>query len=330
MSNDYRAVVCRALGDPEALTLERLPREPLGPGRLRLRIEAAGVNFPDLLMVQGRYQHKPPLPFVPGLEAAGTVVEVSEYCPFRVGDAVFAPMSTGGYAEEAVIGCDAALPVPSGFSFAEGATFHAAHITAFHALCTRGRLEAGQRLLVLGAAGGVGLAAVQLGRALGAVVIAAASTAGKLDVAARHGAHHLVNYAEATLEDAVSTLTNGDGVDLVLDPVGADAVSLVRCVAWAGRILVAGFAGGTIPTYPANRLLLKGASLDGVRAGEAGRRFPELRRQEYAALLALVAEHDLRPHVSELIPLKEFGRALALLAQRRAVGRIALVPHQSG
>jgi NADPH2:quinone reductase len=327
MANDYEAVVCRAPGDPAALTLERLPRPPLGPGQLRLRIEAAGVNFPDLLMVEGRYQHKPPLPFVPGLEAAGTITEISADCACRVGDAVIASMRTGGYAEEAVVACDAVLPLPGGFSFAEGATFRAAYITAFHALRTRGHLVAGQRLLVLGAAGGVGLAAVQLGRALGAVVIAAASTDQKLEVAARHGAHHLVNYAEAALEEAVRALTSGTGVDLVLDPVGADPMSLVRCVAWGGRILIAGFAGGTIPSYPANRLLLKGASLEGVRAGEAGRRFPELRRQELSALLTLVAEHDLRPHISQRIPLRQFDRALTLLAQRRAVGRIALLPN---
>ena len=288
------------------------------------------MNFPDLLMVEGRYQHKPPLPFVPGLEASGTVAEISENCPCRVGDAVIAAMRTGGYAAEAVVACDAVLPLPPGFSFAEGATFRAAYVTAFHALRTRGRLEAGKRLLVLGAAGGVGLAAVQLGRTLGAVVIAAASTDEKLELAARHGARHLVNYAEATLEEAVRELTNGDGVDLVLDPVGVDPVSLVRCVAWGGRILIAGFAGGTIPSYPANRLLLKGASLEGVRAGEAGRRFPELRRRELTALLTLVAEHDLRPHVSALIPLEEFERALRLLAERRAVGRIALVPRFGG
>src|SRR5687768_7514717 len=151
MANDYEAVVCRAIGDPASLALERLRRRPLGPGQLRLRIEAAGVNFPDLLMVEGRYQHKPPLPFVPGLEAAGTVAEISEGCPVRVGDAVIASMPTGGYAEEAVVACDAVLPLPGGFSFAEGARFRAAYVTAFHALRTRGRLEAGQRLLVLGA-----------------------------------------------------------------------------------------------------------------------------------------------------------------------------------
>jgi NADPH:quinone reductase len=327
MANDYRAVVCRALGDPQALTMERLPRQPLGPGQLRLRIEASGVNFPDLLMVEGRYQHKPPLPFVPGLEAAGTVVEISEGSPLRLGDAVIAHMRTGGYAEEAVLGWDAVHPIPNGFSFAEGATLHAAYVTAFHALRTRGRLEAGQRLLVLGAAGGVGLAAVQIGRSLGAVVIAAASTSEKLELAVRHGAAPLVDYTKVALDEAVRELTDGEGVDLVLDPVGADAMSLLRCVAWGGRILVAGFAGGTIPAYPANRLLLKGATLEGVRAGEAGRRFPKLREQELSALFALVAQHRLRPHVSELIPLQQFEKALGLLGQRRAVGRIALVPN---
>src|SRR5688500_18874494 len=149
MANDYEAVVCRAIGHPAALTLERLPRRPLGPGQLRLRIEAAGVNFPDLLMLEGRYQHKPPLPFVPGIEVAGIVSETPIDCPFGVGDAVIAAMRTGGYAAEAVVACDAVLPLPGGFSFAEGATFRAAYITAFHALRTRGRLEAGQRLLVL-------------------------------------------------------------------------------------------------------------------------------------------------------------------------------------
>ena len=324
MSASYRAVLCRALEPGGRIAVEAVPREALGPGELRLSVKAAGVNFPDLLMVQGRYQLKPPLPFTPGLEAAGVVLEAPAGSPLRPGDAAISPLRTGGWAEEAVAPAAEALPLPGGFSFAEGAAFHTAAITAYHALATRARLQPGRTLLVLGAAGGVGLASVQVGAALGATVLAVASTEEKRAVAARHGAAHTLDPAVASLSDAVRELTAGAGADVVLDPVGAPPEELTRCIAWGGRILLVGFAGGAIPSYPANRLLLKGATLHGVRAGEFGRRFPARRRDESEALLALAAAGRVTPFVSAILPLSSFREALDRLANREAIGRIVL------
>jgi NADPH2:quinone reductase len=321
----YRAIVCAALGPPEALQLTRLPRAALAPGQVRVAIKASGINFPDVLIIQGRYQHRPRPPFVPGIEAAGIVAEVAAGAEKLVlGQRVIVRLGTGGYAEEAVVSADAVFPLPEGFSFAQGATFLAAHVTAYHALQTRARLAPGESLLVLGAAGGVGLAAVQVGRALGARVLAAASSEGKLEVAGRHGADARINYASENLADAVKRLTAGAGVDVLLDPVGLAGVAALRCLAWNGRLLSAGFAGGDIPAYAANRVLLKGAAVLGVRAGEAGRRDPALRRGELAALYALAAQGKVRPYVSACFPLAGYVAAMQALSHRRAIGRIAL------
>jgi len=321
----YCAVVCEQLGPPECLRLRRLPRVPLPADGIRLAVRAAGLNFPDVLMIRGAYQHKPAMPFVPGLEAAGVVTEVgAAVLGFAVGDAVMAQLRTGGYAEEAVAEASRVQPLPQRFSFAEGATFLVAHITAYHALETRAALAPGQTLLVLGAAGGVGLAAVQVGKALGARVMAAASTSGKLDVAAANGADGLIDYRKEPVETAVKRLTGDRGVDVLLDPVGVAQETALRCLAWNGKLLVTGFAGGAIPTYAANRVLLKGACVIGVRAGEAGRHDPELRRREMTGLLALADAGKVRPHVSVERPLDQFAQAMNLLSERRAIGRIAL------
>ena len=205
MSDSYRAVVCSELGPPERLQLLRLPYAPLAPGMVRVELKASGVNFPDLLVIEGKYQHRPALPFVVGQEAAGIVAEAApDVDTFSVGQQVIVRMQTGGYAEQTVVPVDQIIGLPAGFSFAEGATFLVAHLTAYHALSTRAALAAGQSLVVLGAAGGVGLAAVQIGRALGATVIAAASTAEKLRYAAQFGADHLINYTETRVDEAVS------------------------------------------------------------------------------------------------------------------------------
>lgn len=321
----YRAVVCRELGLGAGLALEELDGQELPAGHLRIRIAAAGLNFPDLLMVQGLYQFKPPLPFVPGMEAAGTVIETTG-TRFKVGDAVFVMARTGAFAQEIAVPEAMARPLPAGMSMEEGAGFGVAALTAYHALSTKGDLTAGQTVLVLGASGGVGSAAVQMARAMGATVIAAASSAGKLKLAEAMGASHLVNYATAVLEKEVAALTGGRGVDLIVDPVGWEPLPLCRCVTFGGRILMAGFAGGTIPTYPANRLLLKGASLVGVRAGEAGRHDPALREREWAEIEALATRHRLHPIISERLPLADFRQGLARLQQREAAGRIVLIP----
>lgn len=321
----YRAVICRELGLSDGLALEEVARQSLPPGHLRIRVAAAGLNFPDLLMVQGLYQFKPPLPFVPGMEAAGTVIEAAG-TRFKAGDTVFVMARNGAFAEEMAVPEELARPLPAGMSMAEGAGFGVAAITAYHALHTRGGLRPGQTVLVLGASGGVGSATVRMAKAMGATVIAAASSAGKLELARALGADHLIDYAASVLEKEVEALTGGRGVDLIVDPVGWEPLPLCRSIAFGGRILMAGFAGGAIPAYPANRLLLKGASLVGVRAGEAGRHDPALREREWADIEALAGRQDLRPIVSASLPLADFRDALARLQRREAVGRIVLVP----
>lgn len=322
----YSAVVCERLGPPQSLSLQRLPRTPLAPGSIRVDVRAAGLNFPDVLMIRGAYQHKPAMPFVPGLEVAGVVTEIGAGVrSFAIGDAVMAQVGIGGYAEEAVAEASKVQPLPQRFSFAEGATFLVAHITAYHALKTRAALAPGQTLLVLGAAGGVGAASVQVGKALGAHVLAAASSAEKLKVAAACGADDLIDYRKEPVENAVKRLTRGRGVDVLLDPVGVAQDGALRCLAWNAKLLVTGFAAGTIPSYAANRVLLKGASVIGVRAGEASRHEPELRRREMAELLALADAGKVRPHVSAELPFDRFADGMGLLSERRAIGRIALM-----
>lgn len=322
----YRAVVCEALGPPDRLRVQALARRPLAAGTVRVAIKAAGVNFPDVLMIQGLYQHRPELPFVPGLEAAGTVSEVApDVEGIAAGQKVIVQMRTGGYAQEAVVPASAIRLMPAAFSFEEAATFLVAHMTAFHALKTRAAIAPGQTLLVLGAAGGVGLAAVQIGKVLGARVIAAASTREKLDAAVAQGASEVIDYSAEKIEDGVKRLTSGKGVDVVLDPVGVAQEAALRCLAWNGKLLIAGFAGGGIPSYVANRILLKGASVIGVRAGEAGRHDPALRKTELEELLALGATGRVRPLVSARLPLERFADAMGLLADRQAIGRVALV-----
>jgi NADPH2:quinone reductase len=321
----YRAVVCETLGPIDRLQLRDLPRTPLAPGKVRVALKAAGINFPDILTIQGLYQHKPDVPFVPGIEAAGVISEVAaDVAGLRVGERVIAQMRTGGYAEEALVSAGQIRPLPEGYSFAEGAAFLVAHMTAYHGLVTRGGVSPGQSLLVLGAAGGVGLAAVQLGKVLGARVLAAASSAEKLQIATRHGADAAIDYTREPVEDGVKRLTAGRGVDMVLDPVGIAQESALRCLAHRGKLLIAGFAGGGMPAYAANRILLKGASVIGVRAGEAGRQDPAMRRRELEALLALGASGQLRPHVSARFALEDFAGAMRMLQHRQAIGRVVL------
>jgi len=321
----YRAVVCSELGPPERLQLLQLPQKPLAPGTVRVEVKASGINFPDLLVIEGKYQHRPALPFVPGQEAAGIVVEAApDLDTFSAGHQVIVRMQTGGYAEQAVVPAHQIIGLPAGFSLAEGATFLVAHMTAYHALSTRAALAAGQTLVVLGAAGGVGLAGVQVGKALGATVIAAASTAEKLRHAAQFGADHLIDYTETRVDEAVKRLTADAGADVVFDPVGIAQDVALRCVNHGGRLLIAGFAGGSIPAYAANRILLKSASVIGIRAGEAGRRDPQMRRRELEALYALAAKGLVRPLVCATYPLHRYAEAMHLLASRQAIGRIAL------
>jgi NADPH2:quinone reductase len=320
-----KAVFCRALGPPESLRLEPFASAPLAAGQVRVALRAAGINFPDILMTAGAYQLKPELPFVPGVEAAGDVVEVAaDIDGIAVGDKVIVKQRHGAYAEEVVVAPSQLTPLPLGFDYAEGATFLAAHGTAYHALADRAQLAPGEILLVHGAGGGVGLAAVELGKLLGAVVIAAASSEEKLAAARGKGADHAVLYGREPFRDAVKRITDGRGVEVVFDPVGGDVFEQsLRCIAWGGRLLVIGFTGG-IGLAKTNLVLIKGASVLGVRAGEAARKNPALGAARTRALVEWAEGGRLRPHISHRLPLQDHVAAMRLLIDRKAIGRVAL------
>jgi NADPH2:quinone reductase len=321
-----RAVVCREFGPPERLHLETFPSKPLGAGEVRVAIRAAGINFPDILMVAGEYQLKPELPFTPGVEAAGDVVEVDGGVKgVSIGEKVIVRMRHGAYTDEAVVTPTQLMKLPSTFDYAEGATFLAAYGTAYHGLVDRGQLRQGEVLLVHGAGGGVGLAAVETGKLLGATVIAAASSEDKLAVAKTKGADHLLLYSREPFREAVKRITGGRGADVVFDPVGGQIFEdSVRCIAWGARLLVVGFTGG-IGLARTNLLLIKGASVLGVRAGEAVRRNPALGEVRLKQLVEWAEQGKIRPNVSHRLPLAEFARAMRLLIERKAIGRVALV-----
>ena len=320
-----RKVVCRELGPPGRLRLEAFEHTPLGPGQIRVAIRAAGVNFPDILMAAGEYQLKPELPFTPGMEAAGDVVEVNGVVRVAVGDRVIVKLRHGGYADEVVVAPSQLAPLPSAFDYAEGATFLAGHGTAYHALVDRGQLKRGEVLLVHGAGGGVGLAAVEMGKLLGATVIAAASSEAKLQVAKARGADHLVLYGREPFRDAVKRITDGRGADVVYDPVGGQTFEeSVRCIAWGARLLVIGFTGG-IGLARTNLLLIKGASVLGVRAGEAVRKNPALGEARIRKLMEWAEQGRIRPNVSHRVPLEDYAQAMQLLIDRKSIGRVALV-----
>jgi len=321
-----KAVVCRELGPPESLRLENFASAPLKPGEVRVAIRAAGINFPDILMAAGEYQLKPELPFTPGMEAAGDVVEIDGAVKsVAAGDRVIVKMRHGGYADEVVVTPAQLAPLPKAFDYAEGATFFAAHGTAYHGLIDRGQLQPGEVLLVHGAGGGVGLAAVEIGKLLGATVIAAASSDEKLAVAKAKGADHLVLYQREPFRDAVKRITDGRGVDIVYDPVGGEIFEAsLRCIAWGARILVIGFTGG-IGLARTNLLLIKGASVLGVRAGEAVRKNPALGEVRQKKLLEWAEQRKIRPNISHQLPLEDYARAMRLLIERKAIGRVALM-----
>jgi NADPH2:quinone reductase len=320
-----RIVVCRELGPPESLRLEMVASAPLTAGQVRVGIRAAGINFPDILMAAGEYQLKPPLPFTPGVEAAGDVVEVNDASGVAVGDRVIVKMRHGAYCDEAVVTPSQLTALPSTFDYAEGATFLAGHGTAYHALIDRGQIKKGEVLLVHGAGGGVGLAAVEMGKLLGATVIAAASSEEKLAIAKTRGADHTVLYAREPFRDAVKRITDGKGADVVFDPVGGEIFeNSMRCINWGARLLVIGFTGG-IGLAKTNLLMIKGASVLGVRAGEAVRRNAALGEVRIKALLEWAEAGKLRPNVSHRLPLQDYAKAMRLLIDRKAIGRVALV-----
>jgi NADPH:quinone reductase len=319
-----KAVVCRELGPPERLRLETFASMPLAQRQVRVAVHAAGINFPDILMAAGEYQLKPDLPFTPGVEAAGVVTEVNDAADVAVGDKVILKLRHGAYADEAVVIPAQLMRLPSTFDYAEGAAFLAAHGTAYHALIDRGEIQPGEVLLVHGAGGGVGLAAVEIGKLLGATVIAAASSEEKLAVARAKGADHLVLYGREPFRDVVKRLTEGRGADVVFDPVGGEIFeNSLRCMAWGARILVIGFTGG-IGLARTNLLMIKGASVLGVRAGEAARKNPALGEARVKALTEWAEAGRIRPNISHRLPLEDYAQAMRLLIDRKAIGRVAL------
>ena len=321
-----RAVICKQFGPAESLVIEEFDLPQPAPGHARVRVEAAGVNFPDTLMVQGKYQVKPELPFVPGAELAGIVEAVGEGVKdLEPGMPVIGMVGQGAFAEAANIKATRLLPRPQSMPAVTAAGFSMTYGTSMHALKQRAQIRAGETLLVLGASGGVGLAAVELGKAMGATVIAAASSAEKLDVARQAGADHLVNYSTESLKDRVKELTGGKGVDVVYDPVGGDLLEdAVRATAWEGRVLIVGFASGTIPKIPANLMLLKGCALVGVFFGTFRDRDPVANRENFAEMFRWFEEGKLKPLVSTTMDLSRVAEAFSILTGRGAIGKIVL------
>ena len=318
--------MCRQFGPPESLTLEEVPEPVAGPGRVVLDVAASSVNFPDLLMIRDEYQFKPGLPFSPGGEVAGTVASVGEGVEgTTVGAEVMALCGAGGFAEQVVVPARALLPIPAGMDMPTAAGFLTAYGTSYHALKDRGRLVAGETLFVMGAAGGVGLAAVDIGAALGAVVIAGASSAAKLAACVDHGAALTINYAEEDLRARLKELTGGLGPDVIYDPVGGDlAEPAFRSIGWNGRYLVVGFAGGDIPRLPLNLPLLKGAELVGVYWGNFTARQYADHRRNMDELTELWRKRKLHPAVSAVFPLEEAAAAMNELAERRVIGKVVV------
>lgn len=321
-----KAVLCRELGSPDLLTIEDVPSPPLAPDQVRVRVHACGVNFPDVLMVAGKYQLQPPMPFSPGAEFSGEIVAVGDDCrTFAVGQRVLAITGFGGMAEEASVAEHSVVAIPDGLDYETAAGFLLAYGTSWHALRQRAMLVSGETLLVLGAAGGVGLAAVQIGKMMGARVIAAAGTTEKLRLARQNGADECVNYSGTRLKEAVRELTSGRGADVIFDPVGGELFDdCLRSVAWAGRILIVGFAGGTIQSIPANLPLLKGSSLVGVFWGQFTKREPHIHRQNTAELIAALDQGKLKPHIGAVFPLERAADALQTLVERRATGKVVV------
>ena len=323
-----KAVRCNDWGPPESLVVTDLPDLQPGPGEVVVDVKAAGVNFPDVLTVQGKYQYKPELPFTPGNEFAGVVRAVgpgvTAYAP---GQGVIGFTRTGGFAEQALAPLESLLPVPEGMDFDTAAAITLTYGTSYHAVADRGALQPGETMLVLGAAGGVGLAAIEIGKALGARVIAAASSDEKLAVCKAHGADELINYEREDLREAIKAATAGRGPDVIYDPVGGRySEPAFRSIAWRGRHLVVGFAAGEIPRLPWNLMLLKGASVVGVFWGDFTRKEPAAHQAAMQRLMDWMAEGKLRPLVSKRYPLEQTAQALNDMAGRKVVGKVVITP----
>jgi NADPH:quinone reductase-like Zn-dependent oxidoreductase len=320
-----RAVVCAEYGPVDRLQMADVPEPEPGPGEVVIDVTVAAMNFPDILIVEGKYQIRPTPPFSPGLEGTGVISAVGDGVTLQVGSQVVAAVTHGSFAEKWVVPATSVLPFPNGLSVEQAAGFTVAYGTVFYALSRRGQVGKGDTLLVLGAAGGVGSAAVELGKIMGATVIAAASTDEKLSFAASLGADHTINYTEHELKSAVRELTDGRGVDVVFDPVGGDlSETAFRAIAWNGRYLVIGFAAGDIPAIPLNLPLLKGASIVGVYWGDWLIKEPRQAAEVVAELYDLAATGRVDPRVSDVFALEEFADGYAALIDRAARGKVLL------
>ena len=323
-----KAVLCKAWGPPESLVVEDVVLPAPGPGEVHIEVKAASVNYPDVLIIQKKYQVQPPLPFTPGSEAAGVVRAVGEGVRHvKPGDRVIAFTGTGAFAEELIAPASGVIPLPGNVPDEVAASFTLVYGTSHHAVVDRAALKPGETMLVLGAAGGVGLAAVEIGKALGARVIAAASSDDKLAVCTAHGADATINYAREDLREAIKAATDGRGPDVIYDPVGGIyAEPAFRSIAWRGRYLVVGFANGEIPKLPLNLALLKGASLVGVFWGEFAKREPQANLAAMRQMMGWMVEGKLKPRVSARYGLHDVPRALNALAAREVTGKVVIVP----
>jgi NADPH2:quinone reductase len=323
-----RAVLCRAWGPPESLTVEEIAAPDPGPGEVAVNVKATALNFFDTLIIAGKYQFKPAFPFSPGAEVAGIVKAAGKgVVGFDAGDRVVAWTGWGGCREEMVVGADQLVPLPDAIDFATASALTVTYGTTLHALRDRAKLKPGETLAVLGAAGGTGQAAVELGKIMGARVIACASSDDKLAFCRSLGADEGVNYASEDLKDRLKALTGGAGVDVVYDPVGGSlAEAALRSTAWEGRFLVVGFAAGEIPKIPTNLLLVKGSAMLGVFWGEDVKRNPERHRTNMASLLNWCLEGRIRPHIHRTYRLEETAAALQSLARREVKGKVVVVP----
>jgi NADPH2:quinone reductase len=321
-----KAVLCKAFGEPESLVIEDIPSPVPGPGEVLVDVHASAVNFPDVLMIAGKYQSKPPFPFSPGGELAGTVAAIGPECErFAVGDRVFGGIGHGAFAEQIAVPENRLRAMPHEMSFAEASAISTTYGTSYYALKQRANLQPGETLLVLGAGGGVGLAAVELGACMGARVIAAASSDEKLAAAKSAGAHELINYSDGQLKDKVKALTDGQGVDVIYDPVGGDLFDqCMRSIGWYGRVLVIGFAAGEIPKVPINLILLKSCQLVGVFYGAWSGKFPEEHEANFKELLDLYKSGKIRPLIGKRFAFADHALALRCLSERQAIGKVVV------
>ena len=321
-----KAVLCESFGPPENLVLKEIDDPVAGVGEAIVEVYAASLNFPDGLQIQGKYQFQPPMPFTPGSEVGGIIKFVGPGLKeFEVGDRVMAIPGLGGLAEQVVVKASGLRKIPTNMDFKTAAGFAMIYTTSYYALKQRAQLQAGETLLVLGASGGVGLAAVELGKLMGARVIAAASTVEKLEFVNHLQPDELLNYGDGELKEKVKALTDGRGADVIYDPVGGDLFDQsCRCINWNGRLLVIGFTSGRIPAYKANLALLKGSSMVGVFLGRFRQEEPDTYERNFAELLKLYDEGKLRPIITQSFSLTEYVAAFNVFTERRVMGKVTL------